>query len=316
MNPKNQKKLPDQNNGLVYKVQTRWLFHAHIKLKIPVFCDEALFDEFYSILEEVDRKYNSYREDSYFDRINKDAGNFVEVDQETISILKQVIFFSEFFDGEYDITIMPLIRLWGFYKDDQQKLPSNDEIREVREKVDYRKIEIEGDRVRIAKGQEIITGSFIKAYAVDRLVEKMRSLGITDAIINAGGSTIMAVNNNIHPYWSIDVTNPEREKKHLFNLRLSNDCFSTSAQSKMFVDIDNKRYGHILSPRNGYPSENRQVGVITENCFIGDIISTGLFNQSVESFNEKITKLSQYYPVSGFLMDKDGKIVFSSNFEE
>lgn len=85
------------NDGLLYKAQVRWLFHAHIKIKIPVFCDESLFDELFAVLEDVDKHYNSYSEGSFFDLINKNAGQFVEVDEETISLLKQLIYFSDLF---------------------------------------------------------------------------------------------------------------------------------------------------------------------------------------------------------------------------
>lgn len=304
------------NNGLVYKTQTRWLFHAHIKIKIPVFCDDGLFDELFSVLELVDKQYNSYSKDSYFDRINKSAGHFVEVDDVTIFILKRVLYFSELFDGEYDITVMPLIRLWGFYKDDIRRLPSAEEIRDTRKKVDYNNIEIDGSRVRIASGQEIITGSFIKSYAVDQLVRKIKNLGITDAIINAGGSTIRSVNNTVHPCWQVDIPTPDDEGTRLFKLKLSNMCFSTSAQSKTFVEIDNKRYGHIISPKTGYPSENKQIGILTEDCFMGDIISTGLYNCTLDGFEEKMKKISEHIPVSGFLVDKDNDIRIVGDFEK
>jgi len=301
---------------LVYKSQVRKLFHAHIKIKLPVFCEEGLFDEFFSILEEINRKYNSYSNDSYFDRINKNAGKFVEVNNETIRILKEIFKLSDFFDQEYDITIMPLIRLWGFYKDNERKKPTPDNIKQALKKVDYQNIEIKEQEVRINKDQEIITGSFIKSYAVDKLVQKIKSKGITDAIINAGGSTIMAINNKVHPVWKIDITHPQDKNRKLFTIGLNNACFSTSAQSNTFVEIDGRKYGHILSPVTGYPSENKQIGVITESCFTGDIISTGLFNQSLDGFSEKMEKLAELYPVSGFLLDKNDSIRFYGDFEK
>ena len=100
----------------LYKVQTRFLFHSDIKLKIPVEFDDIVFDDLYSILEEVNEKYNSYSKNSYISKINKNSGRFVEVNDETIEILEKIIYYSDKLNGEYDITIMPLIKLWGFYK--------------------------------------------------------------------------------------------------------------------------------------------------------------------------------------------------------
>jgi thiamine biosynthesis lipoprotein len=316
LNPKNRKQHQVPNNELVYKAQVRWKFHSHIKIKIPAFCDEEVFEYLYAILDSVNRDYNSYSEGSYFDLINKHAGNFVDVDNETIAILKQVLHLSEIFGGAFDISVMPLIRLWGFYTNGRRGLPTTNEISEAKMKIDFRKIEIDGNRVRIAKGQEIVTGSFIKAYAVDKLIREMNRWRISDAIINAGGSTIRAVNNNIHPYWRIDVSNPDCKGDNLFGVKLSNACFSTSSQSNTFVEIDSKKYGHILNPLTGYPADNKQTGVITGNCFWGDIISTGLFNVSPGQFAEKMRLLSEQFSASGFLMDKGDKIYFSTNFKE
>jgi len=296
--------------NLLYKAQTRFLFHAHIKIKISAFFDDSIFDELFSVLEETDKKYNSYQAGSYIDLINKHAGEFVEVDDETIRILKQVIHLSGFFDGAYDITIMPLIRLWGFYKDEQRQIPTSQEIAEIRHSVDYKRIEIKGNSVRIGKEQEIITGSFIKAYAVDKLIERIKEKGINDAIINAGGSTIAAITNEAHPFWQIMVRNPDSEAL-LFKLNIANQCYSTSSQSTTFIEIDGKRYGHILNPKTGFPSGNKQIGIISDSCMLGDIISTGLFNETAQGFLEKIELLSEHYNIEGFIIDDSNNITYT-----
>ena len=77
----------------LYKVQTRFLFHSDIKLKIPVEFDDIVFDDLYSILEEVNEKYNSYSKNSYISKINKNSGRFVEVNDETIEILEKIIYY-------------------------------------------------------------------------------------------------------------------------------------------------------------------------------------------------------------------------------
>lgn len=297
----------------LYKAQTRFLFHAHIKIKISAFYENSIFDELFAVVEDVDKKYNSYQPDSYVDLINKNAGSFVEVDDETVYILRQVINLSEHFGGVYDITIMPLIRLWGFYKDDQRRVPSIKEIEDVQKLVDYKKIVIEGNKVKIDKGQEIITGSFIKAYAVDKLVEKMLEIGISDAIINAGGSTIRAVNDEAHPSWQVIVRHPDNDEQ-LLSLAINNQCYSTSSQSKTFVSIEGKQYGHILNPLTGFPSENKQVGIISDSCMVGDIVSTGLFNETPSGFSEKMERLSSHYDIAGFMIDQNDKITYLKGF--
>ena len=297
----------------LYKVQTRFLFHANIRVKIPVHYNDNIFDSLYSILEEVDKNYNSYSENSYIDRINKNNGNFTDVNDETIEILEKVIHYSNKLNGEYDITIMPLLKLWGFYKNNPLKIPSREEIEKVKEKVDYKRIEIdkENKRVRIGKGQEIITGSFMKAYAVEKMCIRMKEIGITDAIVNAGGSSIVAINDDKNIKWGIIV---EGNGKDLFDINIRNESYSTSDQFNTYLEIDGKKYGHILSARTGYPSQNRQIGIVTGNAFVGDIISTGLYNQTPEEFLRIMEELSSEMKIEGFLMDRNGKIFVLPDF--
>ena len=312
---------------MMYKVQVRFLFHSDIKIKIPEIYDDSVFDDLFGILEEVNKRYNSYSENSYIDKINKNSGHFVKVDLQTIEILRKIIHLSKIIGGEYDITIMPLIRLWGFYKQNPV-LPYFEKIKKVKRLVDYKKIIIDKkrNRVKIGKNQEIITGSFIKAYAIEKMVEEMKKIGIKDAIVNAGGSSIIAIDE-----WGIIAENPEDEKEvlrningmpvritkyeysgngdnDLFEIKIKNMSYSTSNQKNTYLMINNEKYGHIISPKTGFPSQNKQVGVITENAFFGDIISTGLYNQTPEGFYEIMEKLSCEMEISGFLIDKSGKI--------
>ena len=285
---------------MMYKVQVRFLFHSDIKIKIPEIYDDSVFDDLFGILEEVNKRYNSYSENSYIDKINKNSGHFVKVDIETIEILRKIIHLSKIIGGEYDITIMPLIRLWGFYKQNPV-LPCFEKIKKVKRLVDYKKIIIDKKRNRV-------------------------KIGIKDAIVNAGGSSIIAIDE-----WGIIAENPEDEKEvlrnvngmptritkykysgngnnDLFEIKIKNMSYSTSNQKNIYLIIDNEKYGHIISPKTGFPSQNKQVGVITENAFFGDIISTGLYNQTPEGFYEIMEKLSCEMEISGFLIDKSGKI--------
>ncbi|QUB94956.1 FAD:protein FMN transferase [Leptotrichia sp. oral taxon 218] len=320
-----------------YKVQTRFLFHTNIKIKIPDSFENKVFDELFEILEDVNKNYNSYSKNSYIDKINKNNGKFVQVNEETVNLLEKVVHFSEIMNGEYDITIMPLIKLWGFYKENSDKIPENLEIKKIKKLVDYKKIIIDKKnlKVKIDKNQEIITGSFIKAYAIDKAIQKMKELKIDDAIINAGGSSIAAING-----WGIIVENPEPEKKllknddgkilkitkekyegndeynDLFEIEIKDLTYSTSNQVNTFLEIDGEKYGHIISPKTGFPAKNKQIGIITENAFFGDMISTRLYNQTPKNFHEIIKKLSKEIKIEGYLIDENGEIHYTDGFLE
>jgi thiamine biosynthesis lipoprotein len=303
-------------SSLLYKSQTRWLFHAHVKIKLSAFWDESVFDELFAEMEDVDKRYNSYSEGSFIDRINRCAGTFAGVDNTTAELLSRLKSLSDDLDGEYDITVMPLIRLWGFYRDDGWRVPSDTELAEVKPAVDYHSVRIGDGKVMIGRGQEIVTGSFVKAFAADRVTACMRVAGITDAMVNAGGSTICALNDESHPFWQVQVNDDGGDGDPLFMLKLAGLCYSTSSAANTYLEIDGKRYGHIISPKSGYPSGNRQVGIISRDALTGDVLSTGLFNFDREAFVQKMALLSAKYGVEGFLTDGNGVTVFSDGFEK
>ena len=302
----------------MYKARTEYLFHSHIKVKIPDNYKDKILDELFEIMKQVDKKYNSYSEFSYFDLINKNAGKYTDVDRTTIEMLEAIRKYSDLFNGVYDITVMPLIRLWGFYRGKHSTVPSLHEIENAKKKTNYKNIEIDpiNLKVKSGSGQEIITGSFIKAFAVDKAAARLVQLGIDNAVINAGGSSIRCFNNDNKKEWIISVSDPDEPQRDLFDLKLENMAYSTSAQGNSFVKINNKKYGHIINPLTGYPSENKITGVITEESFDGDIISTGLFNCEPEKFLKLIKFLKKDMNIEGFLMDKAGKIHYSDGFQK
>lgn len=108
--------------------------------------------------------------------------------------------------------------------------PTLSEIKYCLQLVNYRNVIIQGNRVMIGKGQEIITGSFIKAYATDKVKKYLISKGIKDAIINAGGSTILALNDDCHKNWTINIPNPFSTENYDRSIPISNECFSLSGR--------------------------------------------------------------------------------------
>lgn len=289
-----------------YIAQTRFIFHCHCKIKIPFFYGEHLLDDCFSILEEIDFKYNSYQKGSYFDLINQNAGNWTEVDETTINLLQNIKKIATLTQGSYAISVMPLIKLWGFYQKELAKIPQENEISSILKLVNDQKIEINGNCVKIEKEQELITGSFIKAFAVDEVVKFLKEKNISDAIINAGGSTIMALNNTDHLNWTVNITDPFVKNQLSRKKTISNQCFSLSGRLNNQIEINRKKIGHILNARTGFPSETAQVGVLTECAFLGDILSTALFAVEPQQLSPTINSLQQEFKFEYYRIEANG----------
>lgn len=254
-----------------------------------------LLEECFTILENIERQYNSYVPGSYFFQLNENAGRWIHIDETTRYLLEETIVMNRHSCGTFDITIMPLLRFWGFYHNDAQKLlPSQEKIKESLKFVDSGLIEFNGNQARLAVGQELVTGSFIKAYAIDQVVSFLKARGVKDALINAGGSTIVALNDEENPYWEISIPYPHNTQTELMRLRLSNSCLSLSGRSSHYVLINGKQYGHIINARTGLPSANWQAAVLTSEAFAGDLLATSLFALDETDVPVFVSKLSKY----------------------
>ena len=295
-------KVPKQ-----YIAQTHFLFNCHIKIKIPIEYKEEILDECFAIYEAIDLKYNSYQIGSYFDQINIKTGQWVEVDEECIKMLKVILQVCELSNGAYDITCMPLLRLWGFYDSNKKTAPTLSEIKDCLQLVNYQNVIIKDTCVMIGEGQEIITGSFIKAFATDEVKKYLISKGIKDAIINAGGSTILALNDDCHKNWTINIPNPFSTENDNRSIPIGNKCFSLSGRKNNNITLDGKSYGHILNSVSGFPSSTLQVGVLSDSAFVGDVISTALFTLEENEIDSFLEKLETNFEVSVFRIEENNK---------
>lgn len=278
-----------------YITQTRFLFHCHVKIKIPLEAGEELLNECFSIMGHYDLHYNSYSEGSYLDRINKNPGQWVEADEHLLYMLSEIEKISKITDGAYNIMLMPLLRLWGFYNAEETDFPSKEDIQDAVAKIQQAPLAISGKKVKIEKGQEIISGSFLKAYAADQVIKYLLSRQVTDALINAGGSTITAINNEEHPFWLIDIPHP-LHAGYLKQIRLTNASFSMSGRKEHFRLIAGKCYGHIINAKTGWPASHLQTGVMASSAFLSDILSTALFALDQTDADKTFETLQKAYP--------------------
>src|SRR5512143_3078003 len=144
-------------------------------------------------IDRVDRLMSNYRRDSPLSRLNRDAGSGpVKVEPELLDFLAECLRWSRESDGAFDITVGPLMKAWGFFRDDG-RVPGGDELRRVLEVVGYRHVALdrEAGTVRFDRpGVELDLGGIGKGYAVDRVVELLRRRGVTSALVNLGGSSV------------------------------------------------------------------------------------------------------------------------------
>jgi thiamine biosynthesis lipoprotein len=183
-------------------------------------------------------------------------------------VLTDCVNYSRASDGAFDITVGPLMKVWGFYKDTGH-LPHRAEIRGALESVGYRNIILDPATrtVRFARpGVELDPGGIGKGYAVDRMVEVLKSNGIAIGLVSASGSSIYALGAppSEPRGWKISIKNPRTPSRTVEDVYLKDQSMSTSGNYEKFFFAEGKMWSHIMDPRTGYPAEGiLSVSVIT-----------------------------------------------------
>ena len=201
---------------------------------------------------------SNYRAGSEWSRVNREAAHgAVPVSPELFKLLAFCVEVSRQSAGTFDISVGPLMRVWGFYKG-SGRLPSKSEVSAALENVGYENIllDAESRTVRFRKaGVEIDPGGIGKGYAVDQMTEKLRGLGIRSALVSAGGSSIYALGSPPNDSgWTVKIRNPRRWLETVEDIRLKNESLSTSGDYEKFFEAEGKIYSHIMDPRTGYPA--------------------------------------------------------------
>ncbi len=149
----------------------------------------AALDEF----DRIDRLMSHYRRDSPLSRLNREAAiGPVAVEPELLAFLAECLRWSRESDGAFDVTVGPLMKAWGFFRD-EGRVPGQDELARALAVVGYRHVELDpaAGTVRFDRpGVELDLGGIGKGYAVDRVVSLLRQQGIASALVNLGGSSV------------------------------------------------------------------------------------------------------------------------------
>jgi len=228
-----------------------------------------------SALEEarrLDRMLSNYRPESEWSVVNRNASNRdVTVSQELFDLLAACVRYSEQSEGTFDITVGPLMRVWGFYKG-SGRMPHRSEVRAALARTGYKNLDLQPTTrtVRFRKdGLEIDPGGIGKGYAVDRMAAILRTAGVSGALINAGGSSMYGLNTPADDPrgWKVVIRDPRHAERHVAELYLKNQSMSTSGNYEKFFQVGKRIYSHIMDPRTGFPSMGMySVSVVAPRC--------------------------------------------------
>lgn len=276
-----------------------------------------LLRESFSEVRTLERSLSRFIRNSDVDRVNREAGRApVEVDPATYYVIERSLYFSELSGGKFDITIAPLLELWGFGTG-EEKVPSTEEIQGLLGSVDYQKIVLdrEGQAVFLpGEDMSIDLGGIAKGYIVDRIVQYLESQGVSRAFVNAGGDIrTLGVRPDGNP-WRIGIRDPQQRDNIVAVVPVSDTAIVTSGDYERFIQVDGVRYHHILDPGTGMPAgEVASVSIVAPDCLTADVLSTAVF---VLGPREGLELLENIPDAEGVIIDNLKKIHVTSGLED
>ena len=294
---------------------TDTLFDTVIKVQILDSVDSEVLEGCKELCQKYDTMFSNRIEDSEISRINNAKCNPVEVSDETLTLIKTGIYYSELSDGAFDITISPVSMLWDF-KSESPSVPSQETIEEAVSHVDYHNIVIEGNTVQLTDPQAgIDVGALAKGYIADRLKEYLQEEGVEHALINLGGNVLAMGTKTDGSDYNIGIQKPFDETgEPVTAVKIADESVVTSGIYQRYFEQDNILYHHILDPRTGYPCENNlySVSIITDSFLTADALSTTCFLLGYEKGMELINQLDD---VDAVFITDDETIHYSDNFQ-
>ncbi len=246
--------------------------------------------EAFVAMDALEARISRFRQDSFTTLMNREAAERpVTVPSDIMELLLAARRYSERTGGAFDVTIGPIMKLWGFYVGSGNH-PSPDELREATARVGIEHVAFEpASRTVIFKrpGMHIDFGGIAKGLALDRAAAILRDHGVESARLNVGTSTIVAVGAPPGKSgWTVDIRSPYNngEDAYIATVDIRNESLSTSSRTERYIEIDGQRYGHIVDPRTGMPTTGiLSATAITPNGLESDVLSTAFYVMGLEA---------------------------------
>ena len=243
---------------------------------------DSLAGQVHGLFERLEQELSAYRPASAISLLAEKAGvSSVALSEDSWRLLSLALRFDELGDGASDVTVTPLVRLWGFGGGPNlNAIPSEEAIRERLSLVDSRRVILKDQTAFLpVKGMAVDLGSIAKGYAVDRAFDLCRSAGVEDFLIDLSGNIRVSGRPRWRESWQIGVRDPFDRSGIIGQITLrSGLALATSGNYERFVEIMGQRYSHIIDPKTGLPATGTAgVTVLCEDATTADGLSTSLF---------------------------------------
>ena len=290
------------------QVRSRFIMDTICTIKVPGGKEVMpAIDKAMDIMQDMEAKFTIHKEGAPLYEFNK-SGKAV-TDPEILNLIKTALDISKKTNGALDITIVPVMRAWGFYKGMKNKVPTDAEIKEALSKIGYKYIAIEnGKLVKKRPYIEIDLGSLAKGYAVQKAGDFLKANGIKSALIDGGGN-IFALGTYAGKPWKVAIKNP-RGDGVIGVVDATDMALTTAGDYERFFVKDGVKYFHIMDPKTGRnPHGIACVTVMSASSTLADAWDTALF---VLGKDVALKKADEVKDIEILVVTDDGQIYTST----
>lgn len=237
------------------------------------------------VIKALDTQLDTSKESSSISRLNNSNGQEIVVPGQFIDMYNVAATTYNMTDGNFDISVFPIINAWGFNSGDYHK-PSEEQLTELASKTDFNGIQTNyysdsgSYTMTLPKDVQITFDGISRGCATESAINQLQADGIKNAIVSMPGTVQTMGEKPDGSPWKIAVGDPDDISKYLGYIQLSESCMSTTrAIDNSFIYEDGTTYSHIIDPTTGAPcaSDLKEVVVIADDAMLADSLSTGLY---------------------------------------
>ena len=247
-------------------------------------------------LASINNEMSTYIATSNISQFNEaGAGDSHLLPKDMHHVVKKAMEIGVWTGGAYDITLDPLVNLWGFDRDGRVKAPpSEEDIARAKEATGHDKIQLkDGVLTKLHKKTSINLSGIAKGFAVDAISELLESAGVFDYMVEIGGEMRVSRQAQDAQPWKIGIAsplNPTVRPRAVGVLPMKNGALASSGVGLNSFAFGGKNYAHILDPQTAYPVETElvSVSVVAPDCTTADALSTSAIVMGEEKFRAMI----------------------------